>query len=147
MNNDPRSTAVSTTGPRATPHPGTRTGNAASSDPGGPLVVVCTGHRCAGLRRLAGLPEVDAELRQAVRGTRGAVLLDSVCLGVCAHGPAAAIGHRLAGSTSTCGVPLTCVTGLDDEERCAGLVRWVRAGGGAAPWLPAPAEDEQGGPP
>ena len=44
--------------------------------PAGPLVAVCTGHRCAALRRLEGEDDaLGASLREAVRASRGGVLV------------------------------------------------------------------------
>jgi len=65
------------------------------SAPAGPLVAVCTGHRCAALRRLEGEDDaLGASLREAVRASRGGVLVSSPCVGACARGPVVAVGQR-----------------------------------------------------
>ena len=61
--------------------------------PAGPLVAVCTGHRCAALRRLEGEDDaLGTSLREAVRASRGGVLVASPCVGACARGPVVAVG-------------------------------------------------------
>lgn len=63
--------------------------------PAGPLVAVCTGHRCAALRRLQGEDDaLGTSLREAVRGSRGGVLVASPCVGACARAPVVAVGQR-----------------------------------------------------
>jgi (2Fe-2S) ferredoxin len=70
----------------------------AGSSPAGPLVAVCTGHRCAALRRLDGEgDDVGASLREAVRASRGGVLVSSPCVGACAQAPVVAVGQRPEG--------------------------------------------------
>lgn len=77
--------------------PGAASGTSAPT-PGnvapGPLVGVCTGHRCAGLRRLAGGQVLDEGLSAAVRATRGAVMISCPCLGRCEQGPLTVVGHH-----------------------------------------------------
>ena len=60
----------------------------------GPVVAVCTGHRCSGLRRLGGVEDLGEGLRSAVRASRGAVLMTCPCLGRCEHGPVTVVGHH-----------------------------------------------------
>lgn len=103
----------------------------------GTLVAVCTGHRCAGLRRLAGLENPDEQLRAAVRSSSGAVLLSCPCLGPCAQGPVTAVGHRAG---SSCGqepaggsaTPMVWLTESTDPGWRATLAAWI-AGGVLAP--------------
>lgn len=52
-----------------------------TTDASGPLVAVCQGHRCAGLRRMTGTAEQAEDLQEVVRSTAGAVLISSPCLG------------------------------------------------------------------
>lgn len=73
------------------------------ADPGGPLVMVCLGNRCAALHEPAreersepGLPA----LSEAVRCTRGAILVTMDCVGQCELAAVIGLGHRLASSTA-----------------------------------------------
>ncbi len=99
----------------------------------GTLVAVCTGHRCAGLRRLAGLENPDEELRAAVRSSRGAVLLSCRCLGACAQGPVTAVGHRAG---SSCGqepaggsaTPMVWLSESTDPGWRSALAAWIAGG-------------------
>jgi hypothetical protein len=66
-----------------------RPGRPVSAD--GPTVVVCDGHRCRALRDRTdtGTDGTLLDLLgEEVRRTRGAVLIRSACLGVCAAAPA-----------------------------------------------------------
>ena len=102
---------------------------AGGADPGGPLVALCTGHRCAALHRLAGTDPLT-EVGAAVRRTRGAVLLTTGCVGACDRGSVAGLARR---------APVTGQTGsavwlsqVQTPERTAALVAWVHAGGPGA---------------
>ena len=109
-------------------------------DPGGPLVMVCLGHRCSALHALAtdercepGLPA----LMSAVRSTRGAILVTTDCVGHCELAALIALGRRPASSapvaTAPGGVlPFTggvVLAGMDRAPRADALCRWVRDGG------------------
>lgn len=104
-------------------------------DAGGPFVAVCTGHRCAALRRLDGEQDLlGASLRDAVTGGRGGVLVSSPCLGACARGPVVGVGLRDGGSTRP--GRLTWLGDLDAVRRAV-LAAWVgRLGRTAAPGQP-----------
>ena len=65
-----------------------------TTDASGPLVAVCQGHRCAGLRRMTGTAEQAEDLRKVVRGTAGAVLIASPCLGRCEMAALVAVARR-----------------------------------------------------
>lgn len=61
-------------------------------------VLFCDGHRCAALRHRTDTGSADGEaatllgvLREAVRGTRYAVLIRSECLRACTRAPAVAV--------------------------------------------------------
>jgi len=105
-------------------------------DPGGPLVTVCAGHRCAALRRLAGTPEGVDDLCAAVRSTAGAVLVTAPCVGACARGAVVAVAHRPAGSPPG---PNLWLGGAQTPQRTAALAAWVRAGGPGGTGDPVPA--------
>ncbi|WP_100499270.1 hypothetical protein [Geodermatophilus chilensis] len=109
------------------------------TDPGGPLVALCVGHRCAALRALAGTEETVTALADAVRTTRGAVLVTAGCLGACAVGAVAAVGHRDGGAGDS--GSMVWLAGVHDAGRAEALTRWVAAGG------PAPGRAPQEGPP
>lgn len=96
------------------------------SDPGGPLVVLCQGHRCAALHRLAG-GDGAAGVSAAVAGSRGAVLVTAGCLGRCSLGALAGVAHRDPGGAIS---PSLWLSGVEAPERAAALSRWVA---GAAP--------------
>lgn len=91
--------------------------------PAGPLVAVCTGHRCAALRRLEGEDDaLGTSLREAVRGSRGGVLVASPCVGACARGPVVAVGQRGEGQQH----PSTVVwLGDLDAARREEVATWV----------------------
>ncbi|WP_409330200.1 hypothetical protein [Trujillonella humicola] len=91
------------------------------ADPGGPLVILCQGHRCAALHRLAG-DAGAAGVSAAVAGSRGAVLVTAGCLGRCSLGALAGVAHRAPdGATS----PALWLGGIEAPERAAALSRWV----------------------
>ena len=96
-------------------------------DPGGPLVAVCTGHRCAALRRLAGTADGVDRLAEVVRGTPGAVLVTAACLGRCDRAALAGLARRAPG-TGQAG-PAVWLAEVQSPERTDGLVAWLRAGG------------------
>ena len=96
-------------------------------DVGGPLVALCAGHRCAALRQLAGTAGTVDALTDAVRRTRGGVLVTTACLGACALSSLGTVAHRPAG-TPRPGRSLW-LSGLQDPGRAGGLVAWVADGG------------------
>ncbi len=98
-----------------------------STDASGPLVAVCQGHRCAGLRRLTGTAEQVADLQEVVKGTAGAVLISSPCMGRCEMASLAAVARR-DGPSGRAG-PTVWLSGLEDEHRAQALNRWVASGG------------------
>lgn len=97
-----------------------------SVDPGGPLVAVCAGQRCAALRERTGT--VD-DLRFAVRRTRGGVLVAAGCLGPC-HLASIAVVARRAGLTGAIG-PGIWISGIDQPTRAVALREWIADGGPA----------------
>ena len=100
---------------------------APATDPGGPLVALCVGHRCAALRALAGTEETVTALADAVRTTRGAVLVTTGCLRACAAGAVAAVGHRDGGAGDT--GSMVWLAGVHEAGRAEALTGWVAAGG------------------
>ncbi|MEH3075590.1 MAG: (2Fe-2S) ferredoxin domain-containing protein [Quadrisphaera sp.] len=97
--------------------------SSSSGPPAGPLVAVCTGHRCAALRRLDGEDDaLGASLREAVRASRGGVLVSSPCVGACARGPVAAVGQREEGQEQPAAVVWL---GDLDRARREALAAWV----------------------
>ena len=101
-------------------------------DAGGPLVAACAGHRCTGLRRLAGTPDSLTELAATVRATRGAVLVTAPCLGPCASAAVVAVAHRAAGTGSS--GPAVWLAGVQTPDLAAELTGWL---GGGRPGPPA----------
>ncbi|RBY86897.1 hypothetical protein [Blastococcus sp. TF02A-26] len=97
------------------------------ADPGGPLVVLCQGHRCAALHRLADGGAGTAAISVAVGATRGAVLVTSGCLGRCSLGALAGVAHRAPGSGAVS--PALWLSGVEAPGRSAALLRWVTGPG------------------
>jgi hypothetical protein len=116
----------------------------AKADPDGPAVIVCTGHRCSALlKRNAGVNHQE-QLRSAVRGTSGALMIATGCIGACALAPVAAVAAR-NGETGRLG-PAVWFAGIDQSGRAPALLQWIRDGGPAsAPdpsaRIPAPLAD------
>ncbi|MCZ2857700.1 hypothetical protein [Blastococcus sp. VKM Ac-2987] len=100
---------------------------AADGDPGGPLVVLCQGHRCAALRRLADGGTGATEVPATVAGSPGGVLVTTGCLGPCALGALAGVAHRAGGGGRTS--PAVWLWAVEGAERGAQLRRWLARGG------------------
>ena len=100
---------------------------AAGAQPGGPLVALCVGHRCAALRRLAGTTDGVTDVGEAVRRTPGAVLVTASCLGGCDRAALAGLAHRAPG-TSDIG-PTLWLSEVQTPERTAGLIAWLGTAG------------------
>ena len=100
---------------------------AAGVDPGGPLVVLCQGHRCAALHRLADAGAGVVGISAAVAGSPGAVLVTSGCLGRCSLGALAGVAHRDGGGAGVS--PALWLSGVEAPERSAALCRWISDGG------------------
>lgn len=98
-----------------------------TTDTSGPLVAVCQGHRCAGLRRLTGTAEQVEHLQEVVRGTSGAVLITAPCMGRCEMASLVAVARR-DGPSGQVG-PTVWLSGLEDTDRAEALNRWVASGG------------------
>ncbi|MQA34698.1 hypothetical protein [Modestobacter roseus] len=98
-----------------------------TSDRGGPVVAVCTGHRCAGLRRLAGTEDSVPRLAAAVRETSGAVLVTAECVGACDR--AAVVGVARRAPDARAAGPALWLAETQSAERTAALVDWVRDDG------------------
>ncbi|MGY1814569.1 hypothetical protein [Blastococcus sp. SYSU D00820] len=98
-----------------------------AADPGGPLLVLCQGHRCAALHRLADGGAGVAGLSATVAGTQGAVLVTAGCLGRCSLGALAGIAHR-DGATGLVS-PTLWLAGMQEPDRAVGLARWLATGG------------------
>lgn len=105
------------------------TANSPAADASGPVLALCTGHRCTALRQLAGSEGAVDDLRAAVRDSRGGVLVVVDCLGVCAVAAVAAVARR-DGATGRTGRAVW-LGGLEQPARADGLQRWMRAGGPA----------------
>ena len=95
----------------------------AGGDPGGPLVVLCQGHRCAALHRLADGGAGAAAVSAAVAATRGAVLVTAGCLGRCSLGALAGVAHRAGGSGAVS--PALWLSGVEAPHRSAALAGWL----------------------
>ena len=102
-------------------------------DATGPVVVLCTGHRCAGLHALAG--GGLAQVRRAVAASVDGVLVTTECLGACSRAPVAGVGRRAPGATTS--TPLTWLAGADSPVLTDALTRWVAAPGPLPASLPA----------
>lgn len=132
------------------------------------LVGVCTGHRCAALRRIgngdpqhtdpiesganhsgANIDAADAGhdslcdserlIRQAIRDRRDAVLVSLPCLGPCAQGSVAALGAALAGHNALTWLGRPAMFGLTQiPERSRALADWIGAGAPDPQTMPAP---------
>lgn len=98
-----------------------------AADASGPLVAVCQGHRCAGLRRLTGNTEQMENLQEVVRATAGAVLITSPCMGRCEMASLVAVARR-DGPSGQVG-PTVWLSGLEDAARAKALSHWIASGG------------------
>lgn len=98
-----------------------------ATDASGPLVAVCQGHRCAGLRRLAGTVEQVENLQEVVSGTAGAVMISSPCMGRCEMASLVAVARR-DGPSGQVG-PTVWLSGLEEAHRAEALSRWIASGG------------------
>lgn len=98
-----------------------------NAEAGGPLVAVCHGHRCAGLRRLHGTVDRIERLQETVKATRGAVLLTSPCLGRCELAALVAVARW--DGPSGCAGPTVWLSGIEAEDRADALTAWIAAGG------------------
>lgn len=105
----------------------TRKSVPSTADASGPLVAVCQGHRCAGLRRLTGTAEQLENLQEAVRGTAGAILITSPCMGRCEMASLVVIARR-DGPSGRVG-PSVWLSGLEEAHRAEALSRRVVSGG------------------
>lgn len=103
------------------------------TDPGGTVLAVCTGYRCAALHR-DGLED----LRCAVRATGGAVMLLVPCMDSCSHGPVVAVGRRAprTGPGVRLATAATVFGPVGDGPVRRELSDWVRSG--AAGTWPVP---------
>jgi hypothetical protein len=108
-------------------------------DRGGPLVVLCVGHRCAALRRLAGTDDAVDRMAAAVRATTDAVLVTAGCVGACDRAAVAGLARRTAG-TGRPG-PVVWLSGVQTPERTSAVLDWVAAGG---PGLSGPGLSDAG---
>lgn len=104
---------------RDTPAIGAR----AAADPGGPVVAACTGSRCAALCRLTGTGSTEdplgPDLREAVRHTRGAVLISTGCLGRCELGALILLTWRHRSPAPV------ALAGMHQPDRRAALASWL----------------------
>jgi hypothetical protein len=92
----------------------------------GPLLVVCDGHRCRGLHALRRGEEGPwSVLREAVRRTRGAVLVRNPCLGPCHLGALAVLGWTRAEP----GARTLALPAVDDPDRLEALAAWLPSPG------------------
>ncbi|MGY1750338.1 hypothetical protein [Modestobacter sp. SYSU DS0511] len=96
-------------------------------DRGGPVVAVCTGHRCAALRRLAGTDDGVPQLAAAVRATSGAVLVTAECVGACDRASVVGVARRPPDARAA--GPAIWLAETQTPERTAALVNWVRDDG------------------
>lgn len=120
-----------------------RPDEAGAHDPGGPLVVVCVGHRCAGLHALAAtdcMADPLPRLKAAVRASHGGVLITTGCMGPCHEGAVVGVGHR---PPTGPGKPLVVhgvmlLGGMECASRAEALTTWFEQGGPARAPLPTP---------
>ncbi|TFD64810.1 MULTISPECIES: (2Fe-2S) ferredoxin domain-containing protein [unclassified Cryobacterium] len=101
----------------------------------GPLVALCTGHRCEALHRLADDQTGTDRVRTTIVSGRGAVLVSAPCLGACANGAVAAVARR-DGVTGTTG-PSVWLGGVDRPAILDALLGWIRGGGPLPGEMPA----------
>jgi hypothetical protein len=94
--------------------------NATRRDPGGPVVAVCVGPRCSALQRTHE-PHAGLEpLREAVKATRGGLLVSSGCLGRCHLASLVMLGWR-----GPVGADLIPLSGMENPDRAAALADWL----------------------
>lgn len=93
----------------------------------GPLIVLCQGHRCAGLHRLNGTADQSARIQETVKVTRGAVFIASPCLGRCELAALVAVARR--DGPSGCVGPTVWLSGVEEKERAEALTAWIASGG------------------
>ncbi|TFV47825.1 hypothetical protein E4P43_14445 [Blastococcus sp. TF02A-35] len=86
------------------------------------MVALCLGTACAVARA-----RTVGAVGEAVRSTRGAVLVTAGCLGPCGLAAVAAVAHRRG--EDGCSGPTVWLSGVQDAERAAALAAWVREGG------------------
>ena len=92
----------------------------------GPAVMLCTGHRCTALRTLSARPDSAQDLRNAVRGTTGAVLVTIDCPGLCAQAAVAGITGYDDGTGTL--RPVWWLGQADEPAVVDAVASWVRAG-------------------
>lgn len=122
------------------------------------LVAMCSGQRCAALRRLheghlheGHLHETDRDedgncrhsqsedlLRRAIRDRPEAVLVSVPCVGPCSHGSVAVVGPGLAGDGHLTWLGRPTVLGLtEDPQRAHALADWIASTAPDVSSLPA----------
>lgn len=94
------------------------------TDPGGALVALCSGPRCAAVLGLAAPRDLWSRLRRLVAETPGAVLMSTGCLGRCDAAAAVALGVRAPGDAG--GRCEVLVGGVEDPAQFARVQEWVR---------------------
>lgn len=93
----------------------------------GPLVAVCTGHRCDALHRLVADQDGTERLRPTIAAHQGAILVSTQCMGACANGAVAAIARR-DGTTGATGASVW-LGGIDQPSSLSVLLDWIALGG------------------
>lgn len=126
----------------------------ATDDHGGPVVVACLGHRCAGLH---GLMSADPDegllplVRAAVRTSHSGLLITTACMGPCHEGAVVGVGHRRPGAPQQRLVVrgMTLLGGMQRAVRAQALATWFRQGGPISAPMPEPVltEASLGSPP
>lgn len=109
------------------------------------LVAMCSGTRCAALRRLdpanpsrardtksgesdarSPYSESEQKLRSAIRARREAVLISVPCLGPCSHASVTAVGAGISGPSHLSWLGRPTLIGLSERpDRAAALADWV----------------------
>ncbi|MFJ6001668.1 hypothetical protein [Arthrobacter sp. NPDC092385] len=94
-------------------------GSNAPGQPGGVVIALCAGHRCAALTRT----RRDGGLAAAVARSSGGMLISAPCLQRCAEGAVGAVALS-AGTADSTG-PSVWLGGLESAGRLEALRRWV----------------------
>ena len=113
------------------------------TDPGGPVMVACVGHRCTGLHNLAASDAAESalhRLRATVRTSVTGLLITTGCMGPCHQGAVVGIGHR---APKAAGAPLVVrgmilFGGMQHDERAHALDIWFQQGGPLQAPMPTP---------
>lgn len=125
-----------------------------TDDGGGPVVVACLGHRCAGLHTLTTVGADEGPLpllRAAVRTSLAGLLITTGCMGPCHEGAVVGVGHRRPSAPGQRLVVrgMMLLGGMQQAARAEALATWFQLGGPHKVPMPAPVltEASLGAPP